>query len=251
MVVRGFGWGLLACVACVVGVVLGGCGGSGSGGLPAGVVAAVGNHQVSLITLEHWARVEGELANEATSNAANPEWDKPDPPAYTGCIARLGPSGPARTPAVIAAARRACKASYHELQQKALAYLLRKIWDEEQAAEQHIRLTSTEVEREYQIFTRREYPEPGELGRMLAYSGMSVADEMLRIKQNMLQERLLLKAAPILRAAEGHGPAERAAQARITTIPEDRLLNKTNCRAGYVVEVCRQYRGNQRVTVKS
>lgn len=244
----GFGWGLVLCVVCVV---VAGCGSGGGGGLPVGVVAAVGGHRVSLGTLEHWAGVEGQLANEGAPGVADAGWVRPDPPGYAGCIAGLNGGKRPASEALAGRLRRSCRETYRALQVKALTYLLRVIWNEEQAAEQHIQLTSGEVEREYRVFTRREYPVPGELERMLAYAGMSVADEMLRIKHNMLEEKLLLRLASRMRAVAGRGVAERAAQARILIGSQARLLNETNCRAGYVVEVCRQYRGIQRVRVKS
>jgi len=236
----------LVFVECVAG-----CGGSGSGGsgggLPAGVVASVGGRVVSLGTLEHWARAEGKLANMAQIGAANPAWVQPDPPSYRGCAARLAPAG--ATAAVLAGLRRTCQASYHDLQSKALAYLLRLMWEEQQAAEEHIPLTRPELEREYQTYTRGAYPNPGELQQLLAYAGLSVADETQRIKKNMLEGKLQERALQRVHADAGNKASEHAAQVR-ESAKLARLLDETNCRPGYLVEVCRQYRGVMREKVE-
>jgi hypothetical protein len=238
----------LVCLVCVACVVVVGCGGAG-GGLPAGVVAAVGARQVSMATLEHWAQVEGKLANETQPGVPNQAWVQPDPPSYAGCVARLEPAGQATSTAVAARLRYACEASYRDLESKALNYLLRLMWEEQEAVEQHITLTRPEIEREYEVFTRREFPEPGELQRLLSYSGMSVADEMMRIKKDMLQTKLQVRLVQQLRAAIGNAPAERAAHAALTN-RQARLLNETNCQTGHLVEVCRQYRGVMRIAVQ-
>ncbi len=235
----------LACVVCVVVV---GCGGAG-GGLPGGVVAAVGDREVSLGTLEHWARVEGKLANQAQPGVPNQAWVQPDPPSFGGCVARLEPAGQATSSAGAARLRDVCEASYRDLQSKALNYLLRLMWEEQEAGEQHITLTRPEVEHEYEVFTRREFPEPGELQRLLSYSGMTVADEMMRIKKDMLQTKLQVRLVQQLRAVAGNAPAERAARAALNG-GRARLLNETNCQAGHLVEVCRQYRGVMRIAVQ-
>jgi hypothetical protein len=243
------GWWLVG-VLCLVGVV--GCGGSGSGGglgsggLPVGVVAVVGGHRVSVGLIGHWTHVEGRIASEVEPGVGDSKWVEPDPPSFSVCARRLAPEGSAGG-GLVAYYRGECRKEYGDLQTKALVYLLRYFWDLEQAAAQGIRVSAGEVERAYQVYTQREYPQPGELQRLLSYSGMSVADEMLRVKKSMLEGKLLLSLAGRLRAVSGSSPERLAEQAQIKRGELTRLLSETSCRAGYVVEVCRQYRGTQRV----
>ena len=241
MVVRGW-LGLVGLVVCGV---LVGCGGSGGGS--GGVVAVVGGRVISRGMLEHWAGVQGRLANQAQVGVANPAWVAPDPPSYRGCVARLAS---ARASAgVLASVRAACAASYWNQQSKALDFLVRLMWEEQELAEAHLRLTSAEVEREYGVFVAREYPVAEELARELAYAGMSVADEMLRVKKDMLQTRLGEHQVEQQRAAAGDSRAERALLAGEDALAA-RLLDETDCRAGYVIEDCRQYRGVMRERVE-
>jgi len=249
MVVRGWcrSVGLVGVVGLVcVGLV--GCGGSG-GGLRAGVVAVFAGREVSLVMLEHWARVEGKIANEAQPGQVNRDWTEPDPPLYARCVARLEPAGQTASPGVLARYRGACEASYQEQRDKALNYLLRGMWEEQEATEAHIEPTAAEVEQAYEGFTRREYAEPGELQRVLAYTGMSVADEMLRVKRNMLEAKLFLRLGHEVQGAKGNPVAERAL--RVATAARlARLLEETDCRVGFAVEACRQARGVMRVKVE-
>jgi hypothetical protein len=239
MVVRGLAGRVGVVCGLLVCVVVAGCGGSGSGGGPGSGVAAVGSRVVSLGVLEHWARVEGALANQAQLGVVNAAWVAPDPPSYKTCVTRLEQPGEVVSAAVVAKLKGVCRESYRNDQRKALDYLLREMWYEQRASEAHLAPTSAEVEHEYEVYTRREYG-PGQLAKLLAYSGMSVANEMLRVKINMLEERLLLRLAHQTRAAAGNAQALSALH---TTEASQlaRLLSETTCRAWIVIEECRGY----------
>jgi hypothetical protein len=240
--------GLVGVVVC--GLVVAACGGSGGGGggggegagggLPVGVVAVFGGRVVSFGLVDHWAVLEGRLARE----------EVPVPPAFTQCIRNF--EGSDRDPGakVVARYRYACEGNYIGLQTRALTYLLRLMWDEQLAAEQHLSVSAKEVQEAYRVYTQREYPGAA-LAELYARTGMSVADEALRIKKNMLEGKLELALVGRLRRVQGRGAAALAAQNRILVGSEARLLDETNCRKGFVVEVCRQYRGTMREVVKS
>jgi hypothetical protein len=237
------------CVLCVVCVVVAGCGGSGGGGLPGGVVAVVGSRVVSLALLEHWARAQGALANEVAPGVSNGAWVRPDPPSYRGCIARLEQPGVAVSATLLARLKGACRESYRVYQGKALDFLLRQYWEEQLASELHLAPTSSEVEHEFEVYTSREYG-GGQLQKLLADTGMSVADEMMRIKGDMLEERLLGHLGRLVRATAGNARAQaalRASQDREYA----RLLSETSCSAWILVEECREYHGVMRENVKS
>jgi hypothetical protein len=240
----------VVCVLCVVCVVVAGCGGSGrSGGLSGGVVAVVGSRVVSLAWLEHWAGVEGALANEVEPGVSNPAWVRPDPPSYRGCVARLEPSGVAVTAALVARLKGVCRESYGNDQRKALDFLLREYWEEQLASEFHIAPTSGEIGQEYEVYTSREYG-GGQLQKLFADTGMSVADERMRVESDMLEERLLMHLGRQARAAAGNPRAQAALRASQDS-QYARLLSETTCSAWIVVEECREYHGVMRENVKS
>jgi hypothetical protein len=245
------GRGGVVCVLCVVCVVVAGCGGSGGsgGGLPGGVVAVFGSRVVSLALLEHWTRAEDALATEAEPGVPNEAWVRPDPPSYKGCIARLEQPGTPATTAVLARLKGVCRASYRVWQGKALDFLLRQYWEEQRASELHIAPSSAEVDHEYQVYVAREYG-GGQLQKILADTGLSIADEKMRIKGDMLEERLLVHLGDQARADAGNTRAQAALQASRDSAYA-RLLNETTCSAWILVEECREYRGVIREHVKS
>jgi hypothetical protein len=253
MVGRGLvGRGGVVCVLCVVCVVVAGCGGSGGsggGGLPGGVVAVFGSRVVSLALLEHWTRAEDALATEAEPGVPNEAWVRPDPPLYKSCVARLEQPGTPASATLVARLKGVCRGSYRTWQRKALSFLLRQFWEEQSASEDHIAPTNSELEHEYQVYVAREYG-GGLLQKMLADTGLSVADERMRIKGDMLEERLFVYLGRQARADAGNRRALAALQARRDS-EYARLLSETTCSAWILVEECREYHGVMRENVKS
>jgi len=232
-------WWVVVAVGVVVGV--GGCG--GGGGLPAGVAVQVGGRSISEASLVRWTRVEGALASDVGAPGGRSfGWAMPEPPAYTACIRVLEQAE--RRPA--GTAKKVCEETYLALRGKILAILVGMMWDEGIAAEKGIAPSETELDQQERAFIQREYPQPGAFQQYLAATGLTRADERLRIKRNLLELKLREKQAQEYRAVAGDSPREREARLKLGVQSTSKWLEKTNCRPGYIVIYCRQYRGVQR-----
>jgi hypothetical protein len=225
-----------------------GCG-SDRGGLPGDVVAQVGSHSISKATLAHWTRVEGALARVGVPSEGHATWVMPEPPDYAACIARLeanASKATGRKSLTKTQFKSRCELDYHELQRKALSILIQTLWYEGMAAEEGTSLTTAELNQAYRQFIQREYSEHEGFSRYLAATGLNASDELLRVRKNLLETKLRQKLERELRAVRGRGTRERELQLKIEVGSTGKWLAKTNCRAGYVVLYCRQYRGPQR-----
>jgi hypothetical protein len=153
------------------------------------------------------------------------------------------------TAALVARLKGACRGSYRSWQEKALSFLLREFWNEQRASELHLTPTRSEVEHAYEAYVRREFS-GGVLAKMLAETGMSVADEMLRVKSDMLDQRLLVHLGLQVRADTGNTRAQAALQASQDNALA-RLLSETTCSAWLLVAECSEYHGVMREHVNS
>jgi hypothetical protein len=226
------------------------CGGARNNDLLAGTVARVNGHVITLTELRHWIRVVGNTAYLSNTGVPSPSWAMPEPPAYKECVKHLKSTfapGLPLTSAVNAHFKRLCEASLANLRQKALRYLIQAIWDEEQAMESGLVPSGAEVTHEYRHYVEREYPVPGALQKILDYSGMTVTDLRFRVRDFMLSRRLWARLENAMSRVQGHGAAELAKQNELTVGARNKLVNATSCRAGYVIEVCREYKGSQQL----
>jgi len=210
-------------------------------GMPGDVVVQIGDSSISKPTLAHWTSIEGALVYENNPRQPVPKGVVPDPPGYAACIAYLEATAPkpigSRSTLTAAQLKSRCRQKYKALQQHVLDILISSVWQDDAGAEQGITVTDKEAEQELERFKRREYPRKGEFQRFLAFSGLSVADELSRIKRNMLATRL-----------------QRSIAKKELTVRQQRALAeaftkkwtaRTSCRAGYVVPGCKQYKGTQ------
>lgn len=211
------------------------------GGMPGDVVVQIGDSSISKPTLAHWTSIEGALVYENNPRQPVPKGVVPDPPSYVACVAYLEataskPFG-SRSTLTAAQLKSRCRQRYEALQQHVLDILISSVWQNDAGAEQGIGVTDEEARQELERFKLREYPKKGEFQRFLAFSGLSVADELTRIKRNMLATRL-----------------QRSVAKKELTVRQQRALAeafarkwtaRTSCRAGYVVPGCKQYKGTQ------
>ncbi|HTA34763.1 MAG TPA: hypothetical protein VK721_15180 [Solirubrobacteraceae bacterium] len=270
----------LAAVAVTVAATLGGCGssGSGSGGIPNNAVAVVGGTPITKAALRHWTSVQLATNYELDPQTPLPAGVVYEPSNYAPCVARLRASAreasagvaltsaqlsaalskgsfnvsrhaakkaKARTPAPSTAQlERKCAENYQAVERHILNVLIVFQWDIQEAEADGLNPTEAEVRKEFARFSREHYPQPGELQRLLTYTGERYSDDLMRMRMDLIGIRVAARQL----AKMGIDPADvTAAQNRAFLAWSHnsikRSVAKTSCRKGHVVNNCKQYHG--------
>jgi len=229
---------LAVVVAATVGVLsLSACGGDS----PPGTVAQVGSYTITRQTLQHWANIEAVLNNEEMAQQPVPPGVIPDPPGYTACIRhqeQLAPSAVKQT----AQLKKQCREHNEQLQRQVLVILLTFDWLDQEAAKQHVTITNSELHSRLASFVHAIFPSNAAFRLFLTHTGLTLPEELLRLKSDILavrlRERALSHAGPGLKEQEvAFGEYELGFAKRWAA--------RTDCRPGYVIPDCKQYKGSE------
>jgi hypothetical protein len=233
----------------VYGVAVGLCGcGGGTTDVPRGAAAVVAGRTISEATVEHWTPIEAVLAYEVFPKKPVPPGLIPDPPNFSHCIAflreadekketRASPPAPVpKTPVPrFAGLKRECRERYEGVRRHIIDYLITYQWLQMEAAKKGWRVTNTDAEADVQKHIRSQFENPAAFQRYLKYTGLTMRDELLRFKNNLLSTALLKHVVEVKRS-----PSERYAALK-------RFVNgwvaRTHCRRGYIVPNCAEYKG--------
>jgi hypothetical protein len=203
---------------------------------PADIVIRVGGATISKATYEHWMSI-----GEATVEAPKPTGPLPkaieyQPPRFTACVAHLRESaGDSRSPAVLQAA---CRRTYEGIRARILNFLITGYWLRGEAARAHTSVSSAEVHRRFEQEREQNYPTAASFRRLEQASRQTEPDLEFAVETEMLSARLLARFA----AETGHGESEQQAVAAFNARIKSAWVPRTNCRPGYVMRDCRQYR---------
>jgi len=174
------------------------CGGGVSGN---DVVAIDGSNAITKAAFAHWMSVA------ASSGAAGGKVVVPDPPNYTACIAHLKettakPAKGQKAPTE-AELKKQCEQQYKSLQQEVLGFLTSSSWVLGEANSLGIKLTDKQVRDQFLHIKHQQFQKPAEFEKFLKTSGQTVSDLLLRVKLNMLSQRIQAKIAK-----EKHNPSK-------------------------------------------
>jgi hypothetical protein len=238
MTLRSLSWAS-ALIAGTLG--LGGCG--GTAGIPRGAVAQVQGRAISKAMLDHWVSLEAVARYADRPTEPLPSGLVPDPPLYRHCIDYLRRSRPklikGHRPLTEAQLKASCESYDRALRDRALSVVITFQWLIGEAAKRGIRVSGQEVAQRLTRFNEEKYPGRGELQRVEGISDETLADERLRVRINMLSTRLEEQVA---RSGEGAAGRQRVLTRFFKEFPR-KWAAKTNCRAGYIVPNCRQFKG--------
>lgn len=260
----------LAVAVVAAAAMLGGC---GSDGTPSDAVAVVGSTPITKAALRHWTAVQLATNYEGVPQKPLPVGVVYEPSNYAPCVTRLRAlarqTSVALTSSQLATAlakgsfnvaakktktrirppstaqlERKCTENYRAVEQHILNVLIVFQWNIQEAEADGINPSETEVRKEFTRFSAEKYPKPGELQRLLAYTGERLSDEFMRERQDLIGNGLLERQL----ATMGIDPAHfTAAQERAYLAWSNNRIRhwvaKTSCRKGYVVNNCKQYRG--------
>jgi phosphatidylethanolamine-binding protein (PEBP) family uncharacterized protein len=121
---------------------------------------------------------------------------------------------------------------------QALGFLITSEWVLGEAAARRLSLSEAEVKRRFAQLSRQSFPKDGSLQKYLERSGQSEADLLARIKVELLASRIAAKVTA--GKPSGQRSAVLSSFERSFQVHWRKL---TNCRPGYVMEDCRQYKG--------
>jgi hypothetical protein len=226
---------LLSALAAVffAAVALTACG----GGTSSNAVAQVGPTPITRQGFNHWMAVAAVSSVGTTGKPVAPE-----PPNYTACIAHdeaIAPTPAKRQSKETAAKYKAqCERQYTALKEKVLDFLISSDWVLGEGTSLGVKLTDAEVKKQFGKIKSEQFPKASEFEKFLTTSGETVSDLLLRVKLNMLSQKIQQKVVAGLAAR----PAQAVLRAFLATF-QKKWKAKTNCSLGYIVADCRQYTG--------
>ena len=125
-----------------------------------------------------------------------------------------------------------CRQLYQKLKLQALSYLVESQWIIGLDGEEGVKATDGEVMQLFKQIKAEQFPKEAELQQYLSDTRRSLSDELLVVQLDLLSRK----------AEQKLNAGGTQMLARFTEAGQ-RWTAKTNCRAGYVVEHCKQYTG--------
>jgi foldase protein PrsA len=166
---------------------------SACGGIAGDAVVQVSGTAITKTTFDHWMGVAA--ASSSSGSAEKPA--VPEPPSYTTCIAHLAKIAPKPTkgqPALTSKQFKSeCETQYKSLQSEVLGFLISSQWVLGEASSLGVKLSDAEVKKEFAKIKTAQFPKAAEFEKFLATSGQSVSDLLLRVKLNLLSQKIQKK----------------------------------------------------------
>jgi hypothetical protein len=222
-------------MVCVIAAVASGCGGSGD------TVARVGHIAITKATLGHWMYVALGEDFLALSGRAAPAALLAPPPGSGTCVAYLQRIAPKRSGGqgnATAQLASRCRQLYLAIREQALRSLIYSAWDEGQAAEQHVSVSEAEVRRALARSRAEQDSTRTSLAGYLDERHISLSDAMTLARDDLLQRKVQAKLQRYV-----IGRLSGVELAKLLHVYEADWTEKTDCRPGYVIYRCAQYKG--------
>jgi foldase protein PrsA len=172
----------------------------GNSGLSGTDVANVDGTGITLPTFKHWigvAAISGQTGQLAAGKPAAPE-----PPSYTACIAHLQEVATKELAAkkikkmpATSALKKSCEQQYQGLTREVMGFLLSSQWIIGEASSLGVKLSDAEVKKQFVKIRTQQFPSAAEFEKFLTSSGQTVSDLLLRVKLNMLSQKIQAKIA--------------------------------------------------------
>lgn len=175
----------------VCGGLLAACGDS----VPGNAVAKVADVTISKAAFDHWLVVaQKSQVAAATPGGASPPLDSPD---FTACVAfhqKNDPKPPKGSPnPTPASLKTACSTAYGAARDEAMPFLITADWLQGEAADQDIKVTDAQVQKQLKTIEDQMFKTPGALQAFLAQSGETNADLLYRVRIETLRDKLMTK----------------------------------------------------------
>ncbi len=169
----------------------------GSGGIPGDAVVQVGSTPITKTTFEHWLDVAASSTAQTAAGTTAPKPVVPDPPTYTACIAHLQAVAPkpakGQSAPTAAQLKTQCEQEYTALKQQVLGFLISANWVLGEASDQGLSVSNKEVEKKFTELKRQQFPKEATFQKFLSTTGQTVSDLLLRVKLNLLSQKIQQK----------------------------------------------------------
>jgi foldase protein PrsA len=166
---------------------------SACGGISGDAVVQVNGTGITKTAFGHWMSVAA--ASSATGTTEKPA--VPEPPNYTTCIAHLAKTSPkpekGQKAPTTAQLKSECETQYKSLQSEVLGFLISSQWVIGEASSLGVKLSDAEVKKEFTKIKATQFPKASEFEKFLASSGQTVSDLLLRVKLNLLSQKIQKK----------------------------------------------------------
>jgi foldase protein PrsA len=172
----------------------------GGGGIPGNAVVQVGSTAITRPTFKHWisvAAISGSTGQLAAGKPAPPE-----PPEYTGCINHLKEVATKELAAkkiksipTTSTLKNQCAQQYQALKREVLGFLISSEWIIGEAASLGVKVSDAEVKKQFLKIRTQQFPSTAEFEKFMTTSGQTVSDLLLRVKLNMLSQKIQQKIA--------------------------------------------------------
>jgi len=160
------------------------------GGIPSNAVVQVGSSPITKSTFDHWMSV----AATSSKTSATAKVVVPEPPNYTACISNLAATTakPAKgqTAPTTQQLKSQCETQYKTLKTEVLGFLISLQWVIGEAPSLGVKATDAEVKKQFIKIRTQQFPSTAEFEKFLASSGETVSDLLLRVKQNMVTQKI-------------------------------------------------------------
>jgi foldase protein PrsA len=160
------------------------------GGIPGDAVVQVGGTPITKTAFEHWMKVAS--ASSASGTTEKPV--VPEPPDYSACISHLAATAPkpakGQSAPTTKQLKSECEQQYKSLQSEVLGFLISSQWVIGEASSLGVKLSDAEVKKEFTKIKTAQFPKAAEFEKFLASSGQSVSDLLLRVKLNLLSQKI-------------------------------------------------------------
>jgi hypothetical protein len=158
-----------------------------------------------------------------------------EPPDFVACVAHLQVRDGKSTTAQLTTK---CKRTYEGIRARILGFLIAGYWLRGEADEENVSLSQADVKQVFDEEKRANYPTAASFRKLQEASGQTIPDLMFAVETQMLSAKLLEK----FTKAHEKGKSERAKIAAFNRSIEGKWIGRTDCRPGYVVKDCSQYK---------
>jgi foldase protein PrsA len=172
---------LALCALALTAAVAAGC-----GGVPGNAVAQVDGDTIDKAEFTHWLNV---ASKSSGTNAT-----VPDAPNFTKCIAAKRKTTPkpakGQPKTTDEQLKKQCQSEYDSLRNQVIGLLVSYKWIEGEAEKQGVKVTDAEVKKSFEEQKKQNFPKEADYQKFLKSSGQSQDDIMLRVKLDLLSQKI-------------------------------------------------------------
>ena len=177
----------------VLAVALAACGGNS---IPGNAVAKVGDTAITKDTFNHWMKVAA-ISSAGSTGATPATASVPDAPNFTNCIADKKKTAPkpakGQPKPTDATFKSQCQQEYDGLKDQVLQFLINSKWIEGEAADQGVKVSDAEVNKQFESTKKQSFPKPADFTKFLKTSGMTLDDIKYRVRIDAISTALRKK----------------------------------------------------------